>query len=107
MGFLMATWLDSTRAFLRTAELLTRFTPSKVDDDFIASIKIAIDNPQIQAVVDWIINTLHVSPQLSTNAVIENVPQPMMAAAEESYGKIGDGKFIALLIKILPLILAL
>lgn len=101
------TWLEKANAMLRTAKLLAKLTRTTTDDEVLAAIETAIANPQIQALVDWVINTIHVSPELSTTGAIDKAPQHLLSAAEESYGKIGDGKIINLLIKILPILLAL
>ena len=103
----MATWIDKARAMLRTAEILAKFTRTTTDDEIIAAIKTAIENPQIQAVIDWVINSIHANPELSIPHAADKCPEHLMAAAVESYGKIGDGKIINLLIKILPILLAL
>lgn len=102
-----STWLAKARTYVYYMGLAAKFTKTTVDDEIVAGIKTAIEDANIQSLIDWVINTIHVSPELSTAGAIDKAPQHLLMAAEESYGKIGDGKIINLLIKILPILLAL
>jgi len=93
---------------LKFAAALARYTDTKLDDQTVAFLVVEIDNPFIQSLIGHAIDIISRHPQYDAKAVIDSLPPGVYAAANNSVaGKFGDGKFLALLIRLLPLILAL
>lgn len=98
------TWLDTARIAIKILKATAKFTPSKIDDELVASFEVLLENPQIQAIVEYVINLLRANQTLTIQGAYAMVPESLTA---EVHGKIGDGKILALLLKILPILLAL
>ncbi|NBW21307.1 MAG: hypothetical protein EBR82_76450 [Caulobacteraceae bacterium] len=99
-------WLSSVRAALVAMKWASQFTATKVDDNLADALSVIVENPQVQALVEWLINTSHISPELTTDGLMANAPAHLVAEASGAVaGKIGDCKLLELLKVVLPLVL--
>lgn len=93
---------------LKIAAALAKYTDTKLDDQAVAFVTLQVDNPFVQSLIGHLIAILDANPGISSEQAVMLLPPGVLSAAEHNtYGKFGDGKLIALLIKLLPIILAI
>ncbi len=101
-------WLENAKVFLGVAAKLAKFTEFKYDDYAVLVLQTAVDNDSVLELIEWLINKHLESPSTSAETLLSLAPHNLTSAANAvTVGKIGDGKFLELVAKYLPLILSL
>lgn len=99
-------WLKSIKAVLLALAYAAQYTATTVDDQLIAALQVVVDYPAVQQLIESLIAASHASPQLEASTLLQHASPALLAEAQATtVGKIGDGRLLELLEKILPLIL--
>lgn len=103
-----STLITRLRGALAFAKALAKFTTTTIDDEAVAMLSVIIENEQVQQIIEWLVNKAQSNPEATAMGLVAAIPEPMLTAAnEQTAGKIGDGKLLELLVKYLPVILAM
>lgn len=107
-------YLPALRNVVKILDILADRTATTVDDALVAVLQKAIENPVVLEVIEAIIRGIQENPGTSPARIYSSLSPSLRDEAELACGKIGDGKLVdllvkvgPLLVKILPLILAL
>lgn len=101
-------WIRKAKTLLAGLAWLASRTRTTADDEAVAFLQSAIEIQAVQDLINWLINASQSDPGMSTEHLLRAAPPELMTAAEsQAVAKIGDGKLLAVLLKFLPLLLAL